>query len=103
MITIDSVNILDNKRQLTSPKTSDAFCLDINLNNGQRFYDVKVGRKWVYFRPLFSVGTIKKSIKEGKRLLYNKYWRAAETDAFYKYCTGEGCRKSLPAKWKAAY
>ena len=103
MITIDSTNILDNKSQLTRPKTSDKFCLDINLNKGQRFYDVKVGRKWVYFRPLFAVGTIKKSIKEGKRLLYNKYWKFAETDAYYKYCTGDSRRKSLPKKWKGEY
>ena len=103
MIIIDSRNILDHKPQLTKPKTSDKFQLDINLNNGQRFYNVSIGRKWVYFRPVFTVGVIKKSIKEGKRLLYNKYWRAAETDSFYKYCTGDSPRKSLPKKWKGEY
>jgi hypothetical protein len=103
MITIDSTNILDNKSQLTAPKTSDKFQLDINLNNGQRFYNVSVGRKWVYFRPVFTIGVIKKSIKEGKKLLDNKYWRAAKTDAYYKYCTGDFKRKSLPKRWIVEY
>ena len=103
MITINSANILNNKNQLTEPKTSDKFCLDINLNNGQRFYNVKVGRKWIYFRPVYNQGTIKKSIDGGKRLLSNKYWRAAKTDAYYKYCTGDSHRKSLPKNWKGEY
>jgi hypothetical protein len=102
MITIDSTNILDNKSQLTSPKISDKFQLDINLNNGQRFYNVSIGRKWVYFRPVFAVGVIKKSIKEGKKILNAKYWRAAQTDAWYEYCVTTK-RKSLPKNWKKEY
>jgi hypothetical protein len=103
MIIIDSRNILDHKPQLTKPKTSDKFQLDINLNNGQRFYNVSIGRKWVYFRPVFTVGVIKKSIKEGKKILNAKYWRAAQTDAFYNNCTGSNRRKSLPKRWMAQY
>ena len=103
MITIDSTNILDNKSQLTAPKTGDKFQLDINLNNGQRFYNVSVGRKWVYFRPLFTIGVIKKSIKEGKKILNAKYWRAAQTDAFYNNCIEPNRRKSLPKRWMAQY
>jgi len=102
MITITSTNIFNNKTQLTDPKTSDRFILDINLNNGQRFYKVLVGRKWVFFRPVNNQGTIKKSLKEGKKLLYNKYWNAAKTDAWYEHCVSTK-RKSLPKNWKEAY
>ena len=103
MMTIDNTNILDNKDQLINPKASDTFCLDINLNHGQRFYDISIGRKWVYFRPLFSVGTIKKSRVKAQELLSVKYWRAAESDAHYKYCTGDSNRKTLPKNWISEY
>jgi|TARA_R110000744_G_scaffold354871_1_gene461291 hypothetical protein len=103
MITIYNKNIFDNKEQLTAPKTSDRFVLDINLNNGQRFYKVLIGRKWIYFRPVHNQGVIKKSVVEGKRILYNKYWKDAQTDAHYEYCVGDNKRKSLPKNWKEAY
>ena len=100
---LDNSNILENKSQLTAPKMGDKFMLDINLNNGQRFYNVSVGRKWVYFRTVFGNGVIKKSITEGRRVLNNRYWRAARTDAFYNFCTGEKRRKSIPRNWQRSY
>jgi hypothetical protein len=102
MLTIYNKNIFNNKEQLTAPKTSDRFILDINLNNGQRFYKVLIGRKWIYFRPVNNQGTIKKSVTQGKRILYNKYWNAAKTDAWYEYCVTTK-RKSLPKNWKKEY
>ena len=103
MITIYNKNIFDNKEQLTAPKTSDRFILDINLNNGQRPYKVLIGRKWIFFRPVDNQATIKKSVTQGKRILYNKYWNAARVDAHYEYCVGDNKRKSLPKNWKEAY
>ena len=103
MITIDNKNIFDNKEQLTAPKTSDKFVLDINLNDGQRFYKVIIGRKWIYFRPVHNQGAIKKPIVRGKKLLYNTYWNAAQIDAHYKYCVGDNKRKSLPKNWREEY
>jgi len=103
MITIYNKNIFDNKEQLTAPKTSDRFILDINLNNGQRFYKVLIGRKWIFFRPVDNQATIKKPIVRGKKLLYNTYWNAAQIDAHYKYCVGDNKRKSLPKNWREEY
>ena len=102
MNTITSKNIFNFKDQLTAPKMGDKFGLDINLNDGQRMHSVRVGRKWIYFKVTFGGKVIKKSLKEGKRILYNKYWNAAKTDAWYEYCVTTK-RKSLPKNWKKEY
>jgi len=102
MITITSTNIFNNKTQLTDPKMGDKFNLDINLNDGQRMHSVKVGRKWIYFKVILGGKVIKKSFKEGKIILHNRYWRTARTDAWYEHCVLTK-RKSLPKNWKEAY
>jgi len=103
MNVITNKNILDFKDQLTSPKMGDKFQLDIHINNGQRLYNIVWGRKWARFREVNGHGIIRKHITEGKRILNNRYWNAARTDAFYKFCTGEKRRKSLPKNWKGEY
>ncbi len=103
---IHSKNILDYKDQLTSPKTGDKFALNINLNNGERFYNVTVGRKWIYFKELYNQAVVKKSITEGKELLTNKYWQSAKWDWFQKNCTlkaGDKRKKSIYKNWKKDY
>jgi|TARA_R100001463_G_scaffold26324_2_gene61723 hypothetical protein len=102
MTTITSINILNNKTQLTEPKMGDKFTLDINLNDGQRMHSVRIGRKWIYFKVTFGGKVIKKSLKEGKRILHNRYWNAAKNHAWYWYCVSTK-RKSLPKNWKEAY
>ncbi len=103
---IDNLTFKKHKEQLTAPKVGDTFCIDINIKNGHRFYNVNVGRKWMYFRELYACGVIKKTVTEGKRLLNNKYWECAKWDAFSKYCTlkaGDKRKKSLPKNWKGEY
>jgi len=99
-------NILDYKNQLTSPKTGDKFALDINLNNGKRFYNVTIGRKWIYFKELYHPAVVKKSVAEGRKILDKHYWDSAKWDWFQKNCTlkaGDKRKKSIYKNWKKDY
>ena len=103
---IYSKNFIDYKGHLTAPKIGSKFAIDININNGQRVYNVTVGRKWIYFRELYGYGVIKKTASEGKRILNNKYWRSAKWDWYNKNCTeqAEGkIKKSIYKNWKRDY
>tara|TARA_R110002020_G_scaffold62378_2_gene167045 strand:- start:706 stop:1053 length:348 start_codon:yes stop_codon:yes gene_type:complete len=103
---IYSKNILDYKEQLTSPKTGDKFAVDINLKNGHRVYNISIGRKYIYFKELFNISVIKKSVAEGRKILDKHYWDSAKWDWFQKNCTlkaGDKRKKSIYKNWKKDY
>ena len=115
--TIDTSNFKSYKDQLLSPKSGDKFSIDINIKNGQRYYNVTWGRKWATFRQAFGHGVIKLSVIKAKVYLKNYYWRKAASDAFGKHCitqpyyldetkkyhTDKPKRRKLPKNWREDY
>ena len=59
MVIIQSNNFYQHKDVLMSQKCGDTFSIDINLKNGQRFYNVLFGRKWVTFKAIYGHEKIK--------------------------------------------
>jgi len=101
MTIIQSNNFYQHKDVLMSQKCGDTFSININLKNGERFYNVVWGRKWVVFQEAASYGKIKLHVKKAREVLKRYYWRQAKTKVWYEECVGK--RKSLPNNWEADY
>jgi len=115
--TIDTSNFKSYKDQLLSPKSGDKFSIDINIKNGQRYYNVTWGRKWATFRQSFGFGVIKISVAKARVYLKNYYWRKAASDAFGRFCVTQPYyldetknyhkdkpkRRRLPKRWREDY
>ena len=115
--TIDTSNFKSYKDQLLSPKSGDKFSIDINIKNGQRYYNVTWGRKWATFRQSFGYGVIKLSVTNAKTHLKNYYWRKAASDAHGRFCVTQPYyvadtdsyhidkpkRRRLPKNWREDY
>ena len=101
-------NILDIKEQLLNFKNGDTFRIDAWLFDGQRFYDIKIGTKWVYLKAVYGKSPRKKITKKKAKELFSKvYWKAAATDCFYRKCRHsqelERKKRRLPRNWKREY
>ena len=101
MIMIYSKNFQQHKDVLMSQKCGDTFSININLKNGQRFYKVLFGRKWVTFKAMYGHEKIKMHVKNAREVLKTYYWNEARNKVWYEKCVGR--RKSLPKNWEADY
>ena len=101
-------DILNIKEQLLNLKRGNTFRIDAWLFDGHRFYDIKIGAKWVYIKATHSHTPRKKiSRNKAKELFFKVYWRAARTDSFYKNCRHsqalERRKTRLPRNWEKEY
>lgn len=115
--TIDTGNFKSYKDQLLSPKSGDKFSIDINIKNGQRYYNVTWGRKWATFRQSYGYGVIKLSVGKARSHLKNYYWKKAASDAHGRFCVTQPYyvantdsyhidkpkRRRLPKNWREDY
>ncbi len=101
MVIIQSNNFYQHKDVLLSQKCGDTFSININLKNGQRFYNVLFGRKWVTFKSMYGNEKIKMHVKRAREVLKTYYWRQAKTKVWYENCVGK--RKSFPKNWEVNF
>ena len=115
--TIDTGNFKSYKDQLLSPKSGDKFSIDINIKNGQRYYNVTWGRKWATFRQSYGYGVIKLSVGKARTYLKDYYWSKAASDAHGRFCVTQPYyvadtdsyyidkpkRRRLPKNWREDY
>jgi len=101
-------DILNIKDQLLNLKSGDTFKIDAWLFDGQRFYNVKVGSKWVFIKAIYGNSPRKRiSRNKAKELFLKVYWGAAKIDSFYKNCRHfqalERKKARLPTNWEKEY
>ena len=101
-------NILNIKEQLLNFKNGDTFIIDAWLFDGQRFYDVKIGTKWVHIKAVYGNSPRKQlKIAKAKELFSKVYWKAAAVDCFYKKCRHfkelDRKKRRLPRNWEREY
>ena len=88
------------QERLLNPQVSDHFLTILAFTYGSRFYEVKVGRKWVHLK---SNAHKKRLSIEAFKTLARKNWIAdAKTDAIFKNLERTGKFK-LPNKWWLEY
>ena len=97
--------------------SGDRFSIDINIKNGQRYYNVTWGRKWATFRQSYGYGVTKLSVSKARTHLKNYYWSKAASDAHGRFCVTQPYyvadtdsyhidkpkRRRLPKNWREDY
>jgi len=95
------VEIKTNDTKLLNLKSGDRFIADLNLNDGRRYYEIRMGYKYAKVKAVYADMQFKKiSAKKLKALIKSNYWAWAKADAFYK-ASANG--KKLSRTWHKNY
>lgn len=95
------VEIKTNDHKLLSLKSGDKFIADLNLNDGKRYYEIRMGYKYAKVKSIYSDIQFKRiSAKKIKDLLAANYWSWAKADALYKALDNG---KKLSKTWHKNY
>jgi len=78
------VEIKINNTKLLNLKSGDRFIADLNLNDGKRYYEIRMGYKYAKVRAIYSDMQFKRiSARKLKELIKSNYWAWAKADAFH--------------------